>query len=225
MPSDLSILIKNIKYLMYKHNISGMTELSNRLKVPQSTLHRIYAGEVKDPKYTTLKRLADFFGISPIELFECDLQDTQPTAIVEVDGEYYSHTFTNIPVRSDIVISGNVQEFELTERGDEHSQYLRWPSYDKDAYAVKCTNTSLMPRIKDGEFVVVEPNQPPTPGDEVLIITTDGNTTVKTYLFERDGQYHVLPINEDVAPIRIPKNTVQSIHYIAGIAKPNLIKK
>ncbi|MDE9443435.1 helix-turn-helix domain-containing protein [Xenorhabdus bovienii] len=225
MAADFDELVKNIKYLMYKHNIGSVTELSKRLKIPQSTLHRISVGDFKDPKYSTLRQLADFFGISPIDLIECDLQNATPTTVVEVDGDYYSQTFTNIPVRDDVIISDGDQHGEPPASYGENNRYLRWPSYDNDAYAIKCTGMSLMPRIKEGEFVVIEPNHEITPGDEILIISTDGKPTVKTFLFERDGHYHLLPVNEDHAPIRIPKNTVETMHYVAGIAKPNLIKK
>ncbi|MCC8364938.1 LexA family transcriptional regulator [Xenorhabdus sp. PB61.4] len=222
MSSLTDMLIKNIKYLMYKHGIGSFTELAKRLKMPQSTMHRISVGEIKDPKYLMLKQIADFFGVSTIDLIECDLQSAQPTTVVEVDGEYYPHTFSLIPVRDDVVI--NDDNSETTHDTSETTRYLRWPSYDHDAYAVKCKAASMTPRIKEGEFVVVEPNREVTPGDEVLIITTGGNATVKTFIFERDGNYHLIPVNEDHAPIRLSKNTVETLHYVAGIAKPDLIK-
>ncbi|OTA14621.1 phage repressor protein [Xenorhabdus vietnamensis] len=219
MALDFDILVKNIRYLMYKHNISSVTELSKRLKIPQSTLQRISVGDNKDPKYATMRQLADFFGVSPIDLVECDLQHHESITVVEAAGEFSTQNFTNIPVRNDIAIS------DTPVSRSEGNQYLRWPSYDTEAYAVKCTSTALMPRIKDGEFVVIEPNHEISSGDEVLITPTEGNPTVKTFLFERDGYYHLLPVNEDHAPIRTLKNKIESLHYVAGVAKPNLIKK
>ncbi|WP_268802001.1 S24 family peptidase [Xenorhabdus griffiniae] len=219
------MLIKNIRYLMYTHGISSFTELSKRLKMPQSTMHRISVGEIKDPKYLMLKQIADFFGVSTIDLIECDLQSAQPTTVAEVDGEYYPHTFSLIPVRDDVVIKDDTNDDnDITNDTYETRRYLRWPSYDSDAYAVKCKAASMTPRIKEGEFVVVEPNREVTPGDEVLIINTDGVASVKTFIFERDGNYHVIPVNEDHAPIRLPKSAVETLHYVAGIAKPDLIK-
>ncbi|PHM39291.1 phage repressor protein [Xenorhabdus mauleonii] len=224
MSLEADTLNRNIKYLMLKHGINSVTELSKRVKMQQSTLHRMVTGEVKDPKYTVLKNIADFFGISPIDLIECDLQAPKQTTIVEIGDEYYTQNFTNIPVRGDIVIS-DMEECLGSPTNEESNHYLRWPSYDKDVYAVKCKGTSLMPRIKDGEYVVIEPNHKISPGDEVLIIATDDSATVKTFLFEREDQYHLLPLNEDHAPIRSPKNTIKTLHYVAGLAKPNLIIK
>ncbi|MDC9623610.1 S24 family peptidase [Xenorhabdus sp. XENO-7] len=227
MASEFGIgfLAKNIRYLMERHGIPSVKDLAKRIKMNQPTLHRTLTGEVNDPKYTTLKHLADFFGVSVIDLIECDLQSAVPTAIAEINGDYFVQNFTNVPVRDDVVISDGDQLCETPASYGENNRYLRWPSYDSDVYAVKCTSASLVPRIKDGEFVVVEPNHELASGDEVLVITTDGTTTVKTFLFERDGQCHLLPVNEDHAPVRIPKNTVETMHYVAGIAKPTLLKK
>lgn len=224
MALEADTLNRNIKYLMLKHGINSVTELSKRVKMQQSTLHRMITGEVKDPKYTVLKNVADFFGISPIDLIECDLQAPKPTTVIEVGNEYYTHDFTNIPVRGDVTISDITENLNPPSSNDNDG-YLRWPSHDKDAYAVKCKGMSLMPRIKDGEYVVVEPNREVSPGDEVLIIAVDGGATVKTFLFEREEQYHLLPLNEDHAPIRFPKNTIKTLHYVAGLAKPDLIIK
>ncbi|PHM33306.1 S24 family peptidase [Xenorhabdus innexi] len=222
MSSLTDMLISNIRYLMYRHDISSFTELAKRLKMPQSTMHRISVGEIKDPKYSTLKQIADYFGVSAIDLIECDLQNTQPTTVIEVEGEYYPHTYPQIPIRNDVTLSDEDNNTEL--KPSENNGYLRWPSHDVNAYAVKCTGASLMPRIKEGEFVVVEPSHEVTPGDEVLIITIDGKVTVKTFIFERDGNLHLIPVNEDHAPTRLPKNDIETLHYVAGIAKPDLIK-
>ncbi|MDE9499337.1 helix-turn-helix domain-containing protein [Xenorhabdus bovienii] len=225
MSSNSDILNKNIKYLMHQAGITSVTELSKRIKMQQPTLHRMITGEIKDPKYTNLKHIADFFRVSPIDLIECDLQDPEPTTLVDVNGDYYVQNFTNVPVRNDVVISDNDQCREMFADYFGHADYIRWPSYDRDAYAVKCAGTAMMPRIKESEFVIVEPNHEIAPGDEVLIVTTDGVATVKTFLFERDGHCHLLPVNEDHAPIRIPKSTVSIMHYVAGIAKSALLRK
>jgi hypothetical protein len=40
----------------------------------------------------------------------------------------------------------------------------RYPSRDPNAYALRVKGDSMRPRIKPGEFVLVEPNTPPQPG-------------------------------------------------------------
>jgi lambda repressor-like predicted transcriptional regulator len=60
MAYEYDVVQKNIKYLMEKAGISSVTELSRKVKMQQSTLQRMLAGEIKDPKYITLKHIAEF---------------------------------------------------------------------------------------------------------------------------------------------------------------------
>ncbi|MDC9589696.1 S24 family peptidase [Xenorhabdus sp. XENO-10] len=218
MSSEFGVLTKNIRYLMEVHGISSVTELSKRIKMHQPTLHRMLTGEVKDPKYTTLKNIAEFFKISPIDLIECDLQITQPKTTVDIDGEPYTVHFKDVPVKRNAYLGEESSWIE----GDSTDGYIRWPTYDHDAYALKCTGNLMIPRIKEGEFVVIEPNHPYASGDEVFIVTDTGEAMVKTFLFEREGYYHLLPVNENSAPIQIHNSKIAQMQYIAGIAKTSL---
>ncbi|WP_347252926.1 helix-turn-helix transcriptional regulator [Leminorella grimontii] len=222
MSSNHDLFRKNMKYLMQKEGISSVTELSRRIKMQQSTLQRMLSGEVKDPKYMTLKQIANFFRVSPIDLAECDLQETKPQTVVDVDGDPYDVVFKEVPVLGNAQLGNGGFWTDMQYPVGSGDGYLRWPSYDKDVYALKCVGDSMVPRIKEGEFVIIEPNHEYIPGDEVLVITESGEVMVKTFLFERDGFYHLLPVNENHAPIRLHKEQVSKIQYIAGIAKSSL---
>lgn len=50
-------------------------ELSRRTKVPQTTIHRILTGEIRESKPSTLKPLADYFGLTIAQLSERKLED------------------------------------------------------------------------------------------------------------------------------------------------------
>ncbi len=221
MNSAPDTLQRNIKYLMEKASISSVTELARHLKMQQSTLHRMLTGEVRDPKYTTLSNIASFFGISPVDLIERDLQHSTPAA-AEIASPSWQFHAQGVPVLGNTQLGhgGYWSDMEYPVGGGDG--YLRWPSCDEEVYALKCVGDSMMPRIKEGEFVIIEPNHNYHPGDEVLVVTHSGEVMVKTFLFERDGYYHLLPVNEDHAPIRIAKNDVAKIQYVAGIAKSTL---
>lgn len=97
--------------------------------------------------------------------------------------------------------------------------FIRWHSDDPNAYAVRVLGDSMRPRIKPGEFVVVEPNHPCTPGDEVLVRTRDGQSMVKVLNWHREGQIELGSINEDHRPITLADDQVAVIHFVALIAK------
>jgi phage repressor protein C with HTH and peptisase S24 domain len=83
----------------------------------------------------------------------------------------------------------------------------------------------MRPRIKPGEFVVIEPNHVIVPGDEVMVKTRDGRSMVKVLGFRRGGTLELLSINEDHRPITLDENEVDRVHYVAGIIKASLYYK
>lgn len=99
--------------------------------------------------------------------------------------------------------------------------FVAAPTEDKDAYALRCIGDSMRPRIKDREFVVVEPNHVIEPGDEVLVKSKDGRVMVKEFLYERAGRVHLISVNEAHAPIAIDKDNIEKMHYVGWIAKPS----
>lgn len=96
--------------------------------------------------------------------------------------------------------------------------YIKYSVRDKNAYALRCIGDSMKPRIRNGEFVIVEPNYEAQPGDDVMLKSLDGRVMVKTYLYTRDDRVHLMSINEAHAPQSFALSEVDKMHPIAGIA-------
>lgn len=96
--------------------------------------------------------------------------------------------------------------------------YVKYAVRDSNAYALRCVGDSMKPRIRDGEFVIAEPNYAAQPGDDVMLRSTDGRVMVKTYLYTRDDRVFVMSINENHPPQSFALEDVDKIHPIAGIA-------
>lgn len=97
--------------------------------------------------------------------------------------------------------------------------YLLIYSDDEDAYGLKVVGNSMMPRIRHGEYVVIEPNHEFTAGDEVLVRTTDGQAMIKEFISCRDGQYRFQSINNDFEPIFIDEEQVECVQFMSAIVK------
>lgn len=97
--------------------------------------------------------------------------------------------------------------------------HVRFASSHANAYALGCRGQSMQPRIKDGEFVVVEPDHSIAPGDEVLVKDKDERVMVKEWLYTRADTVHLLSVNEAHGKITIPTSQVELMHYVADIAK------
>lgn len=206
-------MIRNLKYLMSEKGILNVTELARLTKIHQPTLHRLLAGDVKDPKYINLKQLADYFGVVVSDLVEKDLSSI-PT-------NHKIH-FNSVPIVGNAQLGDGGFWTGMEYPVGTGDGFIYWPTTDKDAYALKCKGDSMMPRIKNGEYVVVEPNHRYIPGDEVLVVTADSKVMVKTYLYTRGGVATFISINEEHPPIKINESDIDRIHYVAGIAKESL---
>lgn len=209
----IETMISNLKYLMRKNNITNVTELARLVKIQQPTLHRLLSGEVKDPKYVNLKQLADYFSVNVSDLLEKDLTHTP---------QHISLNFNLVPVVGNAQLGDGGFWTGMEYPVGIGDGFINWPTKDREAYALKCKGDSMMPRIKNGEYVVIEPNHRFLPGDEVLVVTLDHKVMVKTYLYSRGGVVTFMSINEEHPPIKLDENEIEKIHYVAGIAKESL---
>ncbi|WP_350029769.1 XRE family transcriptional regulator [Caballeronia sp. INDeC2] len=99
--------------------------------------------------------------------------------------------------------------------------YIDFPTKDPDAYALKCEGDSMRPRIKDGEFVVIEPNQEIQPGDEVLVKSKDGRVMVKEFLYKRAARTHLISANDAHKPITLQDDEIEKMHFVRAICRPS----
>jgi phage repressor protein C with HTH and peptisase S24 domain len=115
---------------------------------------------------------------------------------------------------------GNEGYFEALDFPPGHGDgYLNIHSDDPDAYGLRVTGDSMLPRIKNGEFVLVEPNKSFYSGDEVMVRTTTGRTMIKEFIYLRDGMYRLDSVNSEHNSIHIAESDVLEIHLVGGILK------
>jgi phage repressor protein C with HTH and peptisase S24 domain len=141
----------------------------------------------------------------------------EPHAIYEVKPQ-----FPGLPVVGTAKLGDNGNFCELEYPVGHGDGWIDWPSRDPNAYALRCKGDSMKPRIKHGEFVVVEPNHPVVPGDEVLVKAKDGRVMVKELAHVRDGMVYLESVNEAHPRISIAQEDIEAFHYVAGIAKSAL---
>ena len=88
-------------------------------------------------------------------------------------------------------------------------------------YAVLIDEQSYHPRIKQGEYVVVDPAADITPGDEVLIETIDSEYIIKTYIRDTVRGYTVENILTEYASV-IAHDDIVAIHPIIAVQRAKL---
>ncbi|MGZ4954122.1 MAG: S24 family peptidase [Methylobacter sp.] len=144
---------------------------------------------------------------------------------IEESNAEYAHRLGDhrlVPVVGTAQLGDNGHWYELGYPVGHGDGAIDYPTRDRNAYALRCVGDSMKPRIKDGEFVIVEPNSEPIPGDEVLLRSVDGRVMVKTFLYIRDNRVHLMSINEAHPPQSFALEEVDKIHYISAIVKKAL---
>jgi phage repressor protein C with HTH and peptisase S24 domain len=103
--------------------------------------------------------------------------------------------------------------------------FVSYPAKRSNAYALRVQGDSMRPRIKPGEFVIVEPDLPCNPGDEVIVKTKSGKAMVKVLHSRRGGFIELLSLNDDHKPMTVNVEDIEFVHHVTGIAKEPLYDK
>lgn len=102
--------------------------------------------------------------------------------------------------------------------GDGH---LDVPTADRNAYALRVRGDSMFPAIRDGWYVVVEPNRDHHPGDFVMVKTFDGRCMIKELLHERNGEIVLGNVNGNYGRLTLERDQVEKIALVGGIYPPS----
>lgn len=216
----MGILQNNLEYLMTKHGTND-TQVAQAIDIPQTTIFRIRTGDTKNPRVSTLAKIAEHFRVSLEALTEINLRSAE----FSIEPVPTATPFKQIPVVGHVKggDGGYLEEMgHPTGDGDGHVEY---PARDRNAYALRVRGDSMRPRIRPGEFVIVEPNHTPHPGDDVVVSTTDGRRLLKEFLYERNGDITLGSINIQNGPLTIAKSDILSIHYVAAIVPAGALYK
>jgi phage repressor protein C with HTH and peptisase S24 domain len=105
----------------------------------------------------------------------------------------------------------------ITGAGDGHIDIA---TADPNAYGLKVRGNSMAPAIRDGWYVLVEPNAAPAVGEYVLVKLRDGQKMVKELLYQRHDSIEVLSVNSGER-MTIYSEEMDSLQAIAAIVSPS----
>lgn len=136
--------------LMFEASLKTM-DLSRITHIPQPTLHKIVTGKSLNPRYTTLKTIADYFSISVEQLkgeaplpsnivkSPLDLINKPSGRIYLLSNEMLKHSGDLSTVISDAIIPGNA-------------------NFQSNCFALNMPDTSMEPLFPIGSILVFNTN-------------------------------------------------------------------
>jgi len=91
---------------------------------------------------------------------------------------------------------------------------------DPNAYGLRVRGNSMMPAIRDGWYVLVEPNGTPSVGEYVLIKLVTGERMVKELLYQRAGSIEIVSVNGGERRTIYPEE-LEAIQAVAAVVSPS----
>jgi SOS-response transcriptional repressor LexA len=167
-------------------------ELARRTNIPQPTLHKILSGKTGDPRASTLKSLADFFGVT-IDML---LTGSKTALAVTTTANSTKTQSVAIISWSDCLKAGKLLQ-TLTS-----TNWERWVTTEHtstNAYALS-SKPSMEPRLPKGSVLIIDHDITPEDGD--LVVTHFPGTSEATLReLSLDGPSKLLaPICKNLAP-------------------------
>lgn len=205
----------------------SQAKLAEAVGLDQTTISNMEKGKVRST--SKILAIANYLRVNPTWLSTGKGDMTSGLYSVDdldagssnVTGEPFRIKSGSVPVKGAAQLGPGGYFEPLNYPVEEGDGHLLIESRDVDAYGLKVVGSSMMPRIKHHEYVVIEPNHSFVAGDEVLVCTTDGQCMIKVFLWLRDGQYRFDSINDDFEPLYVLEENVAHVHYVGAIVKPS----
>lgn len=113
---------------------------------------------------------------------------------------------------------GNYVELSsIPGAGDGH---IEIHTRDPNSYALRVRGDSMMPAIRDGWYVIVEPNSAPQVGEYVLLKLRDGRKMVKELLYRRSDSLAVISVNSGER-LTVPNEELEDVQAVAAVIPPS----
>ncbi|MGI6042145.1 MAG: LexA family protein [Candidatus Alectryocaccobium sp.] len=196
-----------IKSLRLQHNLT-QNDLAEKIKVNKQTISQYERG-VRRPDFDTLNELCDFFNVSSDFLLgksdvTVRLLDMDSLSVLS-DNDRISLGKYRIPVVATVAAGEPIFSEE---------SILEWIDYDKDprgeVFGLRIKGDSMIPRISDGDTIVVDKSAVWEDGD-IVVVTVNGNDgTCKRIKKYKDG-ISLISLNPSYEPIFFTKSQVEEL--------------
>ena len=202
----MSIIIDNITSLMKSKHWNAY-DLQEASQVPQSTIHRMLSGKHRDPRTSTIQKIAKGLGVTELHL-RTNIEGEDPT-------KKRLHQNTQTVIRIPVLLLKNIGIF-LAQDNDEQEFIIMTTNMlnaSDSTFAVKITSNNFKPYVQTGETIVVDPESQVQSG-QGIIVEINGEYHIMTY--QKTLQAYAKPM-QDGLPAILLSDEVKMIGAIVWI--------
>jgi SOS-response transcriptional repressor LexA len=201
--------------------VHGLTQeyLAKKLGINRVSISQWERGDTS-PKGNNLVRLAEILGVKPEWLlFGEDAVDGAGTNLAgyhNVEPAVIPHG-SRVPILS-YVQAGNWRE--MCEQAATFDGNVEYVSASVDigpcGFGLWLRDNSMTPFFSEGDLVIVDPDEPPRPGDYVVAKNGGEEATFKKYRprgIDENGQevFELVPLNDDYPPMHSDRQHIEII--------------
>lgn len=211
---------ENLKQLMHADGSISEGELSRRTGIPQSTIHRILVGQIKESKPSTLRPLASYFGLNIAQL-----QGEEPIPMQRqsraASKEQSQNSYLGTPAHLIPLITWE----QAAQWHEIHETYLHdgshgWVATNKNigpyAFGLKVQGNSMTAvqgvSFEDGYEIIVDPARTPKHHDFVVVREANKQSAILRQLSIEGGSFILFPLNP-----RYQVTQLENVEQICGV--------
>jgi transcriptional regulator with XRE-family HTH domain len=194
-------------YALLKTNDLNANQLAQILGIPMMTIRRLLSGETTDPRISTLKLIADYFGVSIDSLIEkgnlaasSNFGKARPLFVPKLNWE----TVSKISSLGEINLA-TWKEWQSVSLGEKEK-------ISPNAFALE-SRPSMFPRFPQGTLFIFDSEATPKDGDIVLIKLKKNNELTLRELVIDPPEWQLHPIVAGSNILHYSENE----HKITGI--------
>ncbi|WP_070988444.1 LexA family transcriptional regulator [Halofilum ochraceum] len=171
----------------------------------------MYERGQRSPDYDDLARIAAAYGVRQEWVLTGEKPIRPGGPIDRGDpGTYHVRRLT-LAGAARVGADGSWRTLEPTE---PRELAINAPTGDPTAYAVQVCNHHLSPAFRDGEIVVIEPNESLVPGEYVLVKTTDGVERFMELAIQHPDRYVLLGVRDANERVTLSREEIEHIYHV-----------
>jgi len=196
--------MEQLKVLRKREGLT-QAEVAIKLGVDRSTYAKYETGQ-SEPNFETVQILAEMFGVSVDFLIGARLERKQ-TGVV------------TIPVLGDVAAGIPIEAVEDIVDYEEIDAAM---AATGDFFGLRIKGSSMEPRIREGDVVIVRKQDDADTGDTAVILVNGDSATVKRIKKEPDGGLWLLPNNpsydpQHFSPVEVAEKPVRIIGRVVEL--------
>lgn len=180
-------------------SIKSVNDLKDAAGVSYEMARRYTLGTAK-PRDEKLQKLSEVFCVSA-GFLDHGIEDAGKFDTVEKNKiktknkEKILQSARWVPVKSYSAMGLDGYYTDMGYEGNGGDGYIPSLTASPSAYAVKGTGVSMYPAVRDGWFLVCDPEAIPVTTEFVHVILKNGKSTIKEFLGFHGGYLHLLAVN------------------------------